>query len=53
VRGLTQEQLAAAAQIDSKHLQAIEAGDTNTTIATLTGLALGLRVPVAQLFQKE
>jgi transcriptional regulator with XRE-family HTH domain len=51
--GLTQEQLAAAAHIDAKHLQAIEAGETNTTVATLTGIALGLRIPIGRLFERQ
>jgi transcriptional regulator with XRE-family HTH domain len=49
-RALTQEALAGAARIDPKHLQAIESGTTNTTVATLDGIARGLRVEIRDLF---
>jgi hypothetical protein len=35
--------------LDPKHFQAIEAGATNTTMASLVGIARGLGVKVADL----
>ena len=50
-RELTQEALASASRIDAKHLQAIEAGATNATVATLDGIARGLGVQIRDLFE--
>lgn len=50
-RGLSQEVLAERAGLDWKHLQVIEAGRTNTTLASLVGVARGLGVSLAELFQ--
>lgn len=48
-REMTQETLAAHAQVDAKHLQAIEAGRVNATVATLISLARGLGVNLDEL----
>jgi transcriptional regulator with XRE-family HTH domain len=48
---LTQETLAASAKLDAKHVQALESGVGNPTLATLLALAAGLGVPVADLFK--
>lgn len=49
--GLTQEALASRAQIDGKHLQVIEQGRTNVTLATLVALSTALQVSVADLLE--
>jgi transcriptional regulator with XRE-family HTH domain len=48
---LTQEKAAERAQIDPKHLQEIEAGQHNVTLASLVGLAKALDVTLAELFE--
>lgn len=48
---LTQEALAREAALDPKHVQLIEYGRTNTTVATLTALARALGVPMTALFE--
>jgi transcriptional regulator with XRE-family HTH domain len=48
---LTQERAATLAHLDPKHLQTIEAGKTNTTVASLVGLARALGVPLSELFE--
>jgi DNA-binding XRE family transcriptional regulator len=48
--GLTQEEAANRARLDGKHWQAIEAGATNPTVATLIGIARALGVGVGRLF---
>ena len=48
-RELSQEALAARAGLDAKHVQALEAGNTNATVASLVGLARALGVSVADL----
>lgn len=50
-RSLTQEATADAASLDSKHLQAIEAGNVNPTVASLLGIARALGVTLADLFE--
>jgi len=52
-RDLTQEELADRSRLDGKHVQAIELAATNPTLATLVGLARGLGVRVADLFDDE
>lgn len=47
--GLTQEDLANAAEIDVKHVGDIEHGKSNMTVATLLGLSRGLKVRAAKL----
>lgn len=47
---LTQEELAHRAGLDGKHLQEIETGKINTTIATLVGIAKALDVKLVELF---
>ena len=49
-RGLTQEGAATLAHLDAKHLQTIEAGKTNTTVASLVGLSRALGVTLMELF---
>jgi transcriptional regulator with XRE-family HTH domain len=46
----SQEDLAADAELDAKHLQEIEKGMVNPTVATLLGIARALRVPLGELF---
>lgn len=36
--------------LDAKHLQLIESGATNPTVATLAGVARGLGLSIAELF---
>lgn len=50
-RGLTQEEAASRAALDAKHFQAIEGGRTNTTVASLVGIARALEVSLSQLFE--
>ena len=47
---LSQEALAEKAGLASKHIQDIEHGRTNPTVATLVGLADALKVDVRDLF---
>lgn len=49
--GLTQERAAELAGLDARHLQAIEAGESNVTMATLHGLAKILGVSLAGLME--
>ena len=48
---LTQEALASKASIDSRHLQDLEYGRSNVTIATLRSDATALGVTVAELLR--
>ncbi len=48
-RGMTQEQLAAAARIDARDLRRVEGGG-NTTVTTLLALARALGVGAGDLF---
>ena len=48
--GLTQEEAASAAKLDPKHLQEIEHGRTNPTLASLVMLADAYSVSLAKLF---
>jgi transcriptional regulator with XRE-family HTH domain len=50
-KGLTQEELATRAQLDAKHIQTIEAGKTNTTVASLVGIAAALDGRLTDLFE--
>lgn len=50
-KGLTQEEAAGRASLDAKHLQMIEGGRTNATVASLVGIARSLGVTLAQLFE--
>jgi transcriptional regulator with XRE-family HTH domain len=50
---LTQETLADGARLDTKHLQAIESGKVNVTVASLVGIARALGVQVGTLFDAE
>lgn len=49
--GLTQEQLAEAADIDLRFLQRIERGTTNLSIAVLASLAASLKVKLPTLLR--
>lgn len=48
-KGLTQERVARAALIGLKHLQLIEAGKVNVTLATIAGLSIALGEPMSAL----
>ena len=48
-RGLTQLELAEAAGLHWRHLQKIEAGESNATLVTMARLADGLRVDALEL----
>lgn len=48
-KGLTQEALASAAAIDTRHVQDVEYGRSNLTFATLRALANALEVSMAEL----
>ena len=50
-RDVTQEGLADLAKLDAKHVQLIEAGKTNATVASLAGIAAGLKLPLKDLFE--
>jgi DNA-binding XRE family transcriptional regulator len=52
-RGLTQEKAAEAAGIHPKHLQRIELGSANVTIATLVALTHAYKVSLRDLFASE
>lgn len=45
----TQEDLADRGHLDSKHVQDIEAGNSNVTLATLVGLAKALDTTIEKL----
>ncbi len=50
LRGLTQEQLAASADVSGKYLSEVERGETNVTVLILDKLAQGLHVDIQELF---
>lgn len=50
-RRLTQEDAANRAQLDAKHYQAVEAGRTNPTLATLVAIAKAFDVTLSGLFK--
>ena len=50
-RGMSQEELAAAARIDPKSIIQIESGNRNTTVRTLWKIALALKVRPDKLLQ--
>jgi transcriptional regulator with XRE-family HTH domain len=49
-QGYTQESFAMKADIDRSYYGAIERGEFNVTVDTLTTIAAGLNVPIAELF---
>lgn len=51
-RRLSLEQAAEEIGIHSKHLQRVELGTANVTLATLVAVSLAYRVPLAKLFKK-
>jgi transcriptional regulator with XRE-family HTH domain len=50
-RGLTLEAAAERADLDDGHLQAIETGQSNPTVASLAGIARSLGVSLEELFR--
>lgn len=50
---ITQERLARTALIGLKHIQLIEAGKANVTLATIAGLAAALEEPMAELMPQR
>jgi transcriptional regulator with XRE-family HTH domain len=48
--GLSQEAAAGIAELDPKHWQVIEAGKTNTTVASLVAISKALHVKLKDLF---
>ncbi|WP_062230502.1 helix-turn-helix domain-containing protein [Aureimonas sp. N4] len=50
-RGLSQERLALAAEIDRSYVGRVERGSENVTVSTLEAFAKVLEVPVAALFE--
>lgn len=50
--GLTQEQLAEAAELDLRFLQRVERGKTNLSVAVVVALADALGVAPGSLFKK-
>lgn len=51
-RNLTQEQAAERAHLSVKHLQDVERGETNPTIASLIALSRALGVTLSELFAR-
>lgn len=49
--GLTQEAIASKASIDARHVQDLEYGRSNATIATLRAVAIALETTVAELLR--
>jgi DNA-binding XRE family transcriptional regulator len=47
----TQEELAGRAGLDPKHLQEIEAGKSNATMATVIGIADAVGISLTELFK--
>ena len=50
-RHLTLEQMEPLARLDWRHIGVIEAGKTNTTVASLVGIAKALGVRLRDLFE--
>ncbi len=50
-RGLTQEALAAAAALEARYVQRIEAADANPTVTVVAALAAALDVDIRTLFE--
>jgi transcriptional regulator with XRE-family HTH domain len=50
---LSQEAAAERIGIHAKHLQRIETGSVNVTIATLVAVAVAYSVPLLRLFEPE
>lgn len=51
--GLSQEKMAEKMGLDAKHLQLIEAAQTNPTVATLVGVARGLGIEIEDLLRRR
>jgi transcriptional regulator with XRE-family HTH domain len=52
-KGMTQESLAELAQISTRNLQKVEAGELNILTTTLMRIQLGLRCPWKRLMPPE
>jgi transcriptional regulator with XRE-family HTH domain len=52
LKGLTQEALAEAANLDLRFLQRVERGQTNLGVVVVVALADALNVPLGLLFRK-
>jgi transcriptional regulator with XRE-family HTH domain len=52
-RGWTQEHAAEQCDLAPRMLQAIEAGDVNATLITLSRLSTGLEVPIERLLSRR
>jgi len=50
---LSQEELAAKANLNPRHIQKIEAGELNITINTLTSIAASLQTPLHKLLEED
>jgi transcriptional regulator with XRE-family HTH domain len=50
-RGLSQERLADAAEVDRAYVSEIEREDVAASVDTLDKLVLGLKVPMSELFR--
>ena len=50
-KGYSQEQLAERAGLHAKHVQRLETGANNTTVASLVALAAGLEVKIEAFFR--
>lgn len=51
-RGISQEKLALAAEVDRSYVGRIERGDNNAAALTLLKLAKAMGITLAKLFQK-
>jgi len=49
-KGLTQESLAYAADVELSQIHRLEAGKTNATLSTITSVAKGLDMSLSDLF---
>lgn len=50
-KNISQQELAAACNLEKSHLSRIEAGKQNLTLKMLLRIAKGLQVDIAELFQ--
>jgi transcriptional regulator with XRE-family HTH domain len=50
-KGMTQEELAFAADIELSQVHRLESAKTNATLSTLTAISLALEVTLSQLFE--
>jgi transcriptional regulator with XRE-family HTH domain len=52
-KGLTQQKLAELAEISTRNLQKVEAGDLNILLTTVVRIQLGLHCPWSRLMPSE